>query len=369
MGLRGDFGESPTCRGCKNRIEHRLMRRALKVLVLRIFKAFGAFALARRVTGAKLRILCYHGISIGDQHEFEPLLYMQPSTFEKRLRNLVAQGWRIVDLTTAVRELREGKIVRDTVVVTIDDGWVSTAVEAAPLLARHGIPATLYVTTYYAERKADVFNVALYYMAWKTKLSRVTLRTGYADIDCEHQLKPSWIETAQRWIEFGNGKLTWEQRQELLRKVAVALELDPDEVFAANRFRIVDAQQIKALKDMGIDIQLHTHRHHLPTESYEALRSEILENQQRLEKWIGARCEHFCYPSGMYTLQQSEWLAQMGLASSTTCDQGFNESLSHPHRLKRILDRDTWCDLEFEAVMSGVTAWFGRRTGTTAPRE
>jgi len=345
------------------------MRQAVKILVLRILKACGAFTISRRLTRGKIRILCYHGISVGDQHQFEPLLFMRPQTFEKRLRALVAQGWRVVDLGTAVRELRDNKLPNDTVVVTIDDGWVSTAVEAAPLLARHNIPATLYVTTYYAEREADVFNVALYYMAWKTALSRVTLRTGHDELDGDYALKPDWVQAAQHWIKFGNSNLSWEQRQELLGVIARALELDPAEVLAANRFRIVNAQQIKALKDMGIDIQLHTHRHHLPNESFEALQSEILENQQRLEKWIGARCEHFCYPSGVYTMQQSEWLARMGLASSTTCDQGFNDSQSHPHRLKRILDRETWSDLEFEAVMSGVTSWNWRRTETAPPRE
>ncbi len=342
------------------------MRHVLKQLLLVVLKACGAFALSRRLTRGKVRILCYHGISIGDQHEFEPLLFMRASTFERRLKALKAQGWRIVSLDTAVRELKAGSLVDDTLVITVDDGWVSTAAEAAPLLARYRMPATLYVTTYYVERRADVFNVALYYLAWKTSLKHVALRTGHAGLDGDYAIKPDWVNVARRWIDFGNGNLSWQQRQELLPKIALALGLDSAEVFASDRFRIVDPAQLKALKDNGMDIQLHTHRHRLPDVSFEALRSEIVDNQSRLEGWTGGRCEHFCYPSGIYTLQQSEWLQQMGLASSTTCDQGTNDATSHPHRLKRILDRETWSDLEFEAMLSGVTSWW---SGTAPPRE
>lgn len=342
------------------------MRHVLKHFALGVLKACGAFALSRRLTRGKVRILCYHGISIGDQHEFEPLLFMRAQTFERRLKALKAQGWRIVDLDTAVRELKSGAIVDDTLVLTIDDGWVSTASEAAPLLHRHGMPATLYVTTYYAERPADVFNVALYYLAWKTRLERVTLHTGHAGLDGDYVIKPHWVETARRWIDFGNGQLSWQQRQELLPKITVALGLDPAEVFAADRFRIMDAAQVQSLSKNGMDIQLHTHRHRLPDESLEALRAEIADNQSRLQQWTGERCEHFCYPSGVYTLQQSEWLKEIGLASSTTCDQGYNDAASHPHRLKRVLDRETWSDLEFEAMLSGVTSWW---SGSAPPRE
>jgi peptidoglycan/xylan/chitin deacetylase (PgdA/CDA1 family) len=334
-----------------------------KVAVLCAFKIGGLFWLTRYVTRRRLRILCYHGISVGDQHCYEPLLFMRLETFKRRVKVLMDQGWRIVSLDTAVRELREHRVVDNTLVVTIDDGWVSTFTEAAPVLAQFGLPSTLYVTSYYAERDADVFNVVVFYMLWKTKLDRVSLQTGYADIDDRYQLRGNTLAVGTRWIEFANATLTWQQRQALLIELAHALQLDAAEVLAGDRFRIARPNQIRTVLGAGMDIQLHTHRHKLPDSSYEAMEREVIQNKALLEHWTGRTCMHFCYPSGAYTIQQSEWLERMGLASSTTCDPGSNPVGTHPQRLRRILDRDNWSDLEFEAALFGVTdllAPFGR---------
>lgn len=48
------------------------IKRAAKLSALRTMKALGLFALSRRLTKHKLRILCYHGISVADEHLFRP---------------------------------------------------------------------------------------------------------------------------------------------------------------------------------------------------------------------------------------------------------------------------------------------------------
>jgi peptidoglycan/xylan/chitin deacetylase (PgdA/CDA1 family) len=332
----------------------------LKRSLLVLLRALGLFAIARRLTRDHLRILCYHGISIGDQYEYDPVLFMRREIFERRLRRIRMQGWRVVDLDTAVRELLAGTLQPNTLVITIDDGWFSTYTEALPLLKKYDLPATLYVTTYYAETGRDVFNVVVYYMAKKTRLERVRLTTGYGPLDGEYELKPDFFPVAKRWIDFADRELSAGQRQDLLPVIAHALQVDPVETLANSRFRSMSRTQIRDAAKAGVDIELHTHRHRLPAESIEAMKTEIEENKLRLEDWTGQPCEHFCYPSGDYTVQQSEWLAGLGLRSSTTCDPGENSPGQHPHRLKRVLDRDNWSDVEFDAELSGIRALLGR---------
>jgi len=336
------------------------MRTRLKRFLLGVLRASGLFWLARRVTRKQLRILCYHGISIGDQHQYDPVLFMRRENFERRLRLIRKQGWRVVDLETGVRELVAGTLPADTLVITIDDGWVSTYTTMLPLLKRHDLPSTLYVTTYYAEVQRDVFNVVLYYMGWKSPLDRVQLTTGYDFLDGDYQLKPDFSSVVSRWVEAADRKLNAQQRQDLIPHIARSLQLDPVETLADYRFRIMDRTQIRDASKSGMSIELHTHRHFLPDESIEAMSVEIEENKRRLEEWTGQPCLHFCYPSGIYNVQQSEWLAQLGLRSSTTCDPGNNHAGQHPHRLKRLLDRDSWSDIEFEAEISGLNALMGR---------
>ena len=57
---------------------------------------------------------------------------------------------RVVSLTALVKDLRAGrKVEPGTVVITFDDGYVDTLQIAAPILARYGLPATLYLPTAY----------------------------------------------------------------------------------------------------------------------------------------------------------------------------------------------------------------------------
>lgn len=333
----------------------------VRALVLTALKILGAFALARHIYRKRLRILCYHGMSVGDQHEFAPILFMRAETFARRMRLLVSQGWRLVDLETAVRELRDGKVRDKTVVVTIDDGWLSTLTEAVPILEEYSVPATVYITTYYSERSADVFNVAVYYMLWKTRVEKVDIRAGYGGFDGEYDLSKDRVAVGNQWVEFAETHLSWEQRQELLPVISNALHLEPESTFQSGRFRIVDREQVRQLHERGIDVQLHTHRHRLPDVSFEALRDEVTQNKVLLDTWTGKSCMHFCYPSGVYNHRQSEWLERIGILSSTTCDPGMNDTGAHPQRLRRILDRESWSDLEFDAAMSGVRRLFSRR--------
>src|SRR5207245_10568594 len=55
------------------------------------------------------------------------------------------------------------------VAITIDDGFHSTAAIAVPLLRAAGLPATVYVTTYYVQRDVPVFRLAMQYCFWKTR--------------------------------------------------------------------------------------------------------------------------------------------------------------------------------------------------------
>jgi peptidoglycan/xylan/chitin deacetylase (PgdA/CDA1 family) len=336
------------------------MNTRIRRLILTLLRFFGIFSLARWLSRGQLRILCYHGTSIGDQHEFEPLLFMRPEVFDRRLAAIRRQGWRVIDLETAVREFRAGIVRPNSLVLTIDDGWLSTYTGAAPILRKHQLPSTLYVTTYYAERQLDVFNVVLYYMAWKSGLSQVTLDTGYPELDGVHQIRPDARKTVGGWIEFAERSLNAAQRQGLLGSVARSLGLDLADVLAESRFKLMTPEQVADISRFNVDIQLHTHRHRLPDQSLEAMKVEIDENQRRLETWKGGPCLHFCYPSGVYTAQQSDWLEELGLASSTTCDHGHNDVGQHPHRLKRVLDRDNWSDVEFDAALYGVDRLFGR---------
>src|SRR3546814_17535202 len=56
-----------------------------------------------------LRILCYHGAALRDEHHFRPGLFMGKETFAARMALLARQGYPVIALDIAVAALPPGQ--------------------------------------------------------------------------------------------------------------------------------------------------------------------------------------------------------------------------------------------------------------------
>lgn len=321
-------------------------------LALLCLKYAGGFWLARRLTAGGLRILCYHGMSLADEHEFRGRLFMQPRTFRARMRCLQRLGYPILPLDAAVQALRDGALPPAAVVLTFDDGWHGAYSEAFPLLRELGYPATLYVATYYSETGTQVFNVTVRYLFWKTRVRQLSLPDVLAEDARADLTDPEVRErTANRIIRHGNALAHPDERQALLRTLGEALDVDIGALERAGAFRFASIAELAQLADAGIDVQLHTH-HHSGAEA--ALAHEIIRNRRVLGKATNTPLTHFCYPGGHYSEAMWPTLEELDIESATTCDAGFNYADTHRYALRRILDEEQLSALEFEAELSGV---------------
>ena len=66
---------------------------SLKLNVLRLARTLGVFALFRRLTRRRGRILCYHGGALGDEHRYNGKLFGQSDMLRQRLEWLRAKGF------------------------------------------------------------------------------------------------------------------------------------------------------------------------------------------------------------------------------------------------------------------------------------
>jgi hypothetical protein len=140
---------------------------SLRHSVLTLVKLLGGFALARRMTARGLRILCFHGISVHDEHCFQPKLFVREDTFRKRIAYLKRQRYLVLPLNEALALMYQKALPPRTLVITFDDGWLGIGLKAVPVLRKYGFPSTLYVTTRDVVDETPVFDVALRYLIWK----------------------------------------------------------------------------------------------------------------------------------------------------------------------------------------------------------
>jgi peptidoglycan/xylan/chitin deacetylase (PgdA/CDA1 family) len=332
------------------------MPRRFKRSLFRAARTSGVFGPARRKTKGALRILGYHGVSVTDEHEFRGALFMPPDLLRERLDWLLDHDYSVLALDDALARLRNSTLPPSPVVLTFDDGMYGTWKHAVPLLRERRLPATIYVTSYYAEKGGLIYRLAVQYMFWKakTRAPRLSLEGLAPGLEGSVSLNDPVESDRETWrvIEAGERGLDEPGRRRLLEALAKRLDVDYCAMLESRGLGVMNPDEIAAAAAAGFDIQLHTHRHTFPADEFVAMR-EIADNRRVLERLAGRRLHHFCYPSGVWTRTVFPYLQAAEVHSAVTCDPGFNYPSTHPLALNRFIDTDGVEWVEFEAEMAG----------------
>lgn len=326
----------------------------MKQAVYWLAKHTGIFALCRLLTRKDIRILCYHGIWMGQDH-FGNFLFMSPQKFSHRIHQLKQLGFPLVSLDEALERREQNTLANFTTVITIDDGWYGTYRYMLPELKESGFPATVYVTSYYSENQLPVADVVLQYMLSNTSLKSIDLGSLAIGKNERFALETSADRARAHALlrDISNALETAGNREQFLADIGQLLGMSYLDIKARKLFNLMTFEQIAECVSQGVDIQLHTHRHRISEGGKSTIEQELADNRARLEPLVKRPLRHFCYPSGVY--QQSVWpeLEAQGIESATTTEAGFVRTGTHRYALPRILDGQDVSDLEFEAEMSG----------------
>ena len=333
------------------------MLKTAKTATLHTLRSSGAFELVgnSKWRRQRLLILCYHGISLEDEHRWRPQLYTSPELFEKRLETLRSMRCSVLPLGEALIRLQARDLPPRSVAITFDDGTFDFYKQAYPLLKKYGLPVTVYQTTYYTDREMPVFNLFCSYLLWKRRGEQVPAprELGLSesmDLRTEmgrHRVVRGLIELSER--ENLNGY----DKNELARRLAGYLGIDYIALRSIRILQLMNGTEIAEVGRDGVDVQLHTHRHRTPEEET-SFRREIMENRERIRLLTGKSAGHFCYPSGVYRKEFFDWLRKEDVTSATTCDAGLVDGRANPYLLPRFVDTYGRTQLEFESWLSGV---------------
>lgn len=329
------------------------MKDKVKLAFLTVSKWLGLFHLSRYLYRDALVILCYHGFAYEEEHRFRPSLFMTVPSLERRLSWLAKHRFCALGLEEAIERMYAGTLPPKSVTITIDDGFRSVSELAAPVFHRYNMPATLYVTTYYVQKETPIFRLVMQFMNWKTDENPECLQAlvnslpEEAQAQIDRSREPIW-----QLIDYGESCLTEEQRVALSEEVAKLLQVDYSHIRETGMMSLLTQHEILALADIGIDVQLHTHRHTFPEARHEAER-EIRDNRAVLEPLLRRPLTHFCYPSGVWNRGHWTILQELNIRTATTCEPGLNDPSVAPLRLKRMLDSEDMAQIEFEAELYG----------------
>jgi peptidoglycan/xylan/chitin deacetylase (PgdA/CDA1 family) len=270
-----------------------------------------ARAAARRLPLQRPRpvILMYHRVI---DTESDPWgLAISPARFRRQV-NFLARRRSVLALPHFVDALAGGRLPRDAVAITFDDGYVDNLLNAEPILATAGLPATLFVVSGMVGRPEPF---------WWDELSALVLDREQP-LDCHIALADGRHRVqlpAREAADDGKGWRTWHAPRSARQAAYVSLwtalrRLPPEHRAAAldglrraapgdggqAAGRAMTGQELRRLASRGtFAIGAHTVSHPvLPTLDSKARRHEVEQGKADLQRLLGGEIQGFAYPFG-----------------------------------------------------------------------
>ncbi|MGD0201587.1 MAG: polysaccharide deacetylase family protein [Bryobacteraceae bacterium] len=343
------------------------MLRALKLTTLRMAQGLGlnSLLLQTRWRRRRLLILCYHGVSLEDEHEWGPALYLPPALFRERMEALRRMDCAVLPFGDALSRLYAGSLPARAVALTFDDGGYDFYRVAYPILREYDYPVTLYLTTYYAQYNRPVFDVMLPYLLWKGR-SKILVWPELLRDPVRLQ-ETGRVEVARRLKEHvRNAAHSAGDKDRLLASLAGKLGIDYERLCAKRVLQLMTLEEARDLAARGLSIQLHTHRHRLSRQR-ELFAREIEDNRRSIAQVAAAPAVHFCYPGGFHLPESVGFLEELGVQSAVTCEPGLAGDSTNRYLLPRFLDSTNVTPVEFAAWVSGFATFLSRRSQPVNP--
>ncbi len=333
------------------------MRIIVKKTFLHVCWLLGLFHVSRYLMKDKLQILCYHGFETSDESSFRPNLFIKKETFARRLALISKYGFPVLPLNDALDKLQHNNLPKNAVVITIDDGFDNVLNVSSDILQAYKYPATLYLTTYYAQKESPIFRLVVQYMFWKTNKQLVNFGdcvwNKHSDMNIDLSADGECDRVMWVCINYGENECSEPERISICQQLGALLGVDYKVLSDSRILSLITMDEVKILINKGFDVQLHTHRHSFPTDDESTAKKEIVDNRDVIGQVVNYPTKHFCYPSGVWSKTQWPWLERLGVESATTCLPGLNDSNTPMLALTRFLDGENISDIEFKAELFG----------------
>ncbi len=281
---------------------------------------------------SRLATLIYHRVV----PEQDPLRPGEPTVaeFEWQMR-LLRRHFTPLPLGEAVQRLAAGDLPPRAVCVTFDDGYADNAELALPVLQRHGIPATVFVSTGFLNGgrmwNDTVIEAVRRESSGVLDLSPIGLTELTLGSEAE---RLAAIEQILRTIKYETPR----------RRIEAVAELVGDDGALPQDLMMTD-DQVRKLHAAGIEVGAHTVNHPiLASISDEDARREIASSRDYLQSLLQSEVLSFAYPNGKpehdYRQTHRDVCAELGFSRGVSTHWGAGIAASDPLQLPRFTPWD-----------------------------
>ena len=322
---------------------------------------------AKKILMPSSMILIYHRVS---ENVSDPqLLCVTPQHFSEQLEVLLKR--RVPIGLQALARDEKNRNIRRGVAITFDDGYADNLYFARPVLERHAMPATVFITG---------ANIGSTYEYWWDELERILLQPGLLpdqiqltiagklhtwDLGEASDYRQKDFDEYCGWNVLETVDPT--KRQSLYRSLCQLLHPLSDHecqrvledlrsIAGMSRpgratQRVMTEAEIRQLAAGGlIEVGAHTMTHPvLSSLPIQLQQKEINDNKQQLQEILGSEVSGFSYPYGSrgdYTLETMKLVQESGFVYACANFPDLTSRQTDLFQLPRIIVRD-WDGDEF----------------------
>ena len=287
-------------------------------------------------------ILLYHRI-VDDHSRFlnkGPVVHHHIKHFDKEI-SYFRKNFPILSMDEIVDRIKLGLgFERPSLAITFDDGYQDNYALACPVLKKHGVPATIYLTTSLIGTRGRIWTDQIELALLKTKKDSFSLPSLFGAklnwINTEAQKQKANIRVAEAL------KLRPDmEREELMQEFFDALEVD--EVREKNQGTriMLNWSEVKNMAQNGITFGAHSHTHPILSQMpLHQAKEDILYSKKVIEENLGIKVKHFAFPNGRdqdFSEELRDYCREIGFKSVASVNYGLNDSkIDSAMRLKRI---------------------------------
>ena len=276
-------------------------------------------ALDRLPPAAGATVIMYHGVATAELTRYLHA-YITVERFERHMAFLAAER-HVVGLGELADQLAAGEEPRPgTVVITFDDGNRDNLDVAAPILARHGLPAVIYLATAYIDRGETQWADRLHIMVSTRTRHRCPLPppagAGPTAVTVDGSVTVDLNDEGARQAALAAWQsrllgASYPERAEILAALTAILE--PAE--EAPRLTLTwDEVRELTRRHPAIELGVHTAHHvDLAAADEPTVRAELAASIEAVETATGTRPRHLSFPYGRVSPLARRLVGEAGL--------------------------------------------------------
>ena len=295
-------------------------RRVAVARVASVAYATGLTGLVRRAASRRARgmtILSYHRVN----DERDPYFPSLPTAVFERQVAYLARAYRVLPLDEAVDRLARGDAPANALCITFDDGYRDNLTHAAPILARHRLPATVFLATGFIGTAA---------VPWFDRIAAAFKAAGPASFAAPWGASVPIASTTERLAAMARSQaylkeLPHEVAAEQVEQICATVAPRARE---AAKNAMLGWDDVHALLGLGCAIGAHTVSHPILSRvSDDRAACEIGDSRRMIEAGCGLAPRAFAYPNGQpadYTATTVRLVREAGFDCAVTTRFGQN---------------------------------------------